>query len=311
MKNLTNILLTILVVFLIAGCSNQRPPSAINGSTDIYVDEEIYPIIKQQHEKFASLYPDAKVTLVKTSARAGLVQFLNVETTKVMMSFRPMNLEEKTVLEKSGMYIQDLKIAVEAVAFIVNRYNPIDSLRTTQLDSIFTGITPTWNQVGWKNNSIPVATCIPGQNSGVFETVVLKILHGGKFSSVAQIIDSSDAMIRYVEEHQNAIGMISLSRLRGKDEIVKMLALNDPSAPDSLGIKGKYFTPHQAHIYRGYYPLTSEVHVYYRSDRYEVGTGFTSFVAGGAGQKIFLSNGLVPATMPVRLVELTNREIQP
>ncbi len=313
MKNLTNILLIIVVLVgvLTMSCMKERKTSTTKGFMEVYVDEEIYPVIKQQKEKFESLYTDAKIELHKISARAGIVQFLNVETTKVMMSFRPMNLEEKTVLEKSGMHVLDLKVALSAVALIVNPSNPIDSLRTTQLDSIFRGITPTWNQVGWKNNSVTVATCVPGQNSGVFETVVLKILHGEKFASVAQIIDSSDMMIRYVEGHQNAIGMVSLSALRGKDDKIKMLALCDPGVPDSLGIKGMYFTPHQAHIYRGYYPLTSEVHVYYRSDMYEVGTGFTSFIAGGTGQQLFLNNGLGPATMPVRLVELTKREIQP
>jgi phosphate transport system substrate-binding protein len=35
-----------------------------------------------------------------------------------------------------------------------------------------------------------------------------------------------------------------------------------------------------------------------------LGTGFVSFVAGDQGQRIILKSGLVPATMPVRLIQV-------
>jgi phosphate transport system substrate-binding protein len=36
-----------------------------------------------------------------------------------------------------------------------------------------------------------------------------------------------------------------------------------------------------------------------------VAAGFLAFVASAPGQKILLNAGLVPATMPVRLVQIT------
>jgi len=35
-----------------------------------------------------------------------------------------------------------------------------------------------------------------------------------------------------------------------------------------------------------------------------LGTGFAQFIAGEKGQRIFLKSGLVPAQMPIRLVEV-------
>jgi len=35
-----------------------------------------------------------------------------------------------------------------------------------------------------------------------------------------------------------------------------------------------------------------------------LGSGFISFVAGEKGQRIILKSGLVPATMPIRLVKV-------
>ena len=52
-----------------------------------------------------------------------------------------------------------------------------------------------------------------------------------------------------------------------------------------------------------YYPLCRELYVISREGRTGLGTGFASFVAGDNGQRIFLKAGLVPATVPVRLVQ--------
>jgi phosphate transport system substrate-binding protein len=117
-------------------------------------------------------------------------------------------------------------------------------------------------------------------------------------------------MIQYVIAHPLAIGMIGANWLNDNKERVKVLGLLDPNAPDSSGTGREYFKPHQAYIYRGSYPITRDVYIYSRADNYGVGAGFISFVTSAPGQKIVLNSGLVPATMPVRLVELTNKGVQ-
>lgn len=117
-------------------------------------------------------------------------------------------------------------------------------------------------------------------------------------------------MIEYVTSHPNSIGMVSVGWMGEYKDKAKIMELCDPDAPDSLEIRGQFFSPHQAHIYRGYYPLTSDVYIYSRADMYNVAAGFITFITSVPGQKIVLSNGLVPATMPVRLVEITNKSLQ-
>jgi len=92
--------------------------------------------------------------------------------------------------------------------------------------------------------------------------------------------------------------------------VVRILELSDPQAPDSLGTRGNYYAPYQAYVYQGYYPIPREIYIYSTADNYGVAAGFTSFITSGPGQKIVLQSGLVPATMPVRLVETTHNSIQ-
>ena len=308
-KKMNNYLLGILVVLLIlafAGCPAERKETTTKGHVIVAVAESVSPMIQQEKTQFEDLYPEAKVDLLTMTDREAVTRMFN-DTIKVVVLSRQLNQEESQVAKKYNISFQELKIAIDGIAIIVNDKNPVSQLRTTQLDSIFSGTANNWKSVGGKTASIEL--CLPDPNSGPFEVAGMKILNGKKFASPASVAVSSKAMLDFVADHPNAVGIIGLNWLVEKKENVKVLELSDPNAPDSLNIKGQYFGTHQAHVYRGFYPLTTNVYIYSRSDMYSVGAGFSSFIASGPGQKIVLNNGLVPATMPVRLVQLTNKGI--
>ena len=58
-----------------------------------------------------------------------------------------------------------------------------------------------------------------------------------------------------------------------------------------------------AYIALKQYPLIREVYMINREGRAGLGTGFVSFVAGDQGQRIIRLMGMLPATMPVRIVK--------
>jgi phosphate transport system substrate-binding protein len=120
-------------------------------------------------------------------------------------------------------------------------------------------------------------------------------------------MNSSKDLVGYVRMHPRALGIVGVSWLHGRDEELTVFALGDPSSrPDTTQPLGRFYTPHQAHIHRRYYPVTESIYMYNRAIQRDAGYGFISFVASAPGQKIFLNNGLVPVTMPVRLVSLTS-----
>jgi len=292
----------------ILGCVGEKTELPTKGSIVIAVSETVLPMVRQQEEKFESLYTNAKIDIISASTREVITRIFN-DTIKLIVSSRPLNEEEKEVEKRAPFDLKEYKIALDGIAVIVNAKNPVSQLRTTQLDSIFQGLTTRWSDVGGDRKKIDII--LPDPNAGEFEVVGTKILKGKKFGSAAKIVRSSPEMLEQVTLLPDAIGFVSVNWLRDKSEKLKVLELCDPSMPDSLGIKGQYFAPFQAHIYRGYYPITSEVYIYSRVDMYSVGSGFISFVTSAPGQKIVLDNGMVPVTMPVRLVELTNRGIKP
>ena len=299
----------ISICVVLPGCARERQETPTKGHVTIAVSESISPLLRQEKQKFEELYPEAVIDLQVTTARDAIASLFN-DSLKVIVSSRPLNSEERDVQKKFHLAIDEYKIAIDGIAIIVNDENPVKGLRTTQLDSLLRGFTTRWDNVGWEHSSAAIDLCLPDQNSGTFEVVGMKILHGERFATPTKIVHSSTTMLEYVSSNTTAIGMVGINWIGEGNGKVRVLELTDPNAPDSLGISGQYFPPLQAHLYRGYYPLTRDVFVYSRADGYGVAAGFISFMTSPAGQKIVLGTGLVPATMPIRLVELTKRDIQ-
>ena len=115
-------------------------------------------------------------------------------------------------------------------------------------------------------------------------------------------------MINFVEKHPEAVGIIGVNWISDpRDSIshsflskIKVVSIT----PEFNSEGTDFFSPHPAYIANKQYPFIRAVYTISRETFTGLGSGFTSFVAGDAGQRIILKMGLVPAYMPVRLVEI-------
>ena len=148
-------------------------------------------------------------------------------------------------------------------------------------------------------------------NSSTNEVFRNAVLGGRPIRRDATLFATGGELVEFVRTTPNAIGIVGLSSLRGKDREVRVFALGTPGvSPDSTQPPGLFYSPVQANVYRRYYPITRPVFLYSREVLRDVGYGFIAYVTSATGQKLFLENGLVPVTMPVRLVELTSKEVK-
>jgi phosphate transport system substrate-binding protein len=69
---------------------------------------------------------------------------------------------------------------------------------------------------------------------------------------------------------------------------------------------GSYYRPDQGWIYDKSYPFVREVYMITRETFKGLGAGFIQWATAEQGQRIVLKSGLVPATMPIRLVQIKN-----
>ncbi len=299
------ILAALLPALLLSGCDAKKTDTPTSGQVSVAVCEEVLPLIREEEARFEELYPEARVDLRPGSAREVISELFN-DSVKMIISARALNDEERAAQQSLGLEVREIAVAMDGLAVIVNAQNDVTRLTLPQLDSIFTGRIMDWGLLGWRGSHGKISTCVPERNSAAHEIFSAKVLNGRSFPAPARVTASSPEMISAVGADPSAVGIVGLNWMRNPPAGVRIVDLSDPSAPDSLGIAGKYFSPHQAYLYKQFYPLVRIVYIYVTPDSYGVSTGFTSFITSVAGQKIVQNQGLVPATMPVRLVELRN-----
>ena len=266
--------------------------------------EDVFPVINIQVSDFQRVYEEVKIKNLSVSTREAVVQMLN-DSIKLIVCARELNDEEKSVIAKNNIEIDSTKIAYDGVAVIVNQKNSIERLTTDELTTLLTGSKDRWSKAIGSNLSSAVIVAVGDPNSGVFEYLKSRLVHEEKFSQNILPCTTSAEVLSVVSERPNAIGFVGMSWLAKMPKNVKVLEIGDPAfRRDSTTKDMEYFTPHQAHVYRRYYPLSRTIYIYAHNVGKGVGLGFMSFAASSDGQKIIVSNGLVPATMPVRLVQL-------
>lgn len=292
---------------IVSSCSEKTHETPTQGSLVMMTAEDIYPVIDLQVQTFTRIYEKAKITDLQTSTRDAVVQMLN-DSVKLIVIPRELNAEEKKIVQKNSLDISSIKIAYDGVAVIVNERNGVKNITVQMLHDIVSGKVTSWSSVPGSHLSSATVVGIQNQNSGVYEFVHQRIIPGDSFTNQVNICASIPDVISTVSEHPNAIGFIPISWLKDQPNTIAVLAVGDPAFKrDSTSTTMEYFTPEQAYIYQTYYPLSRPVYLYTHNSGGGVALGFASFAAGAEGQKIIVKNGLVPATMPVRLVHLNNQ----
>ncbi len=309
-----------LLALLVSSCNlKKRAPEAspTEGKLDVYCAESVWPAVTKAANKFMELYNKAHITVHAVPTRVAIAKLLNNEATVVVTS-RYFNREELDVMKKYNIEADSLRVALDGVAVIVNAKNHIPRMSIDQLRDVFSGKTRLWGKLypPFQGRIIPA---LESPNSGTLEYFKDRVLGPENFSEAYPCSTMSN-VYTFVGKNRDAIGLVSLNWLNSGPNILPA----KESAPraieiaevDSTNMKyvdpnsfGSYYYPYQAHVYRHYYPLTRPIYFLTRNLDDGLGAGFLTFAASASGQQIFLNDGLVPATMPVRLVQLNDQPL--
>ena len=294
-------------VLALVSCQQRTEVSTTTGAIRIECDETVEPLIRVIADDFMRTYPASEVTVVPTSLQAAIVDFIN-DSTQMIATDRPLSDKEAAISKEAGFEYRSYHIAIDAVAVIVNKANPVAELRVSELDSILTGLIYRWRP--WGGKLLPIQLALGTEHSATTQIVQDSLMGGKGFSSAAMFFGTTAEILDFVGKNENALGLVGLAWLHGREDEFTVVALGDPNhPPDPSEPPGVFYTPHQAHVYRGYYPITTKVYFYNRELLKTVGLGLIAYTNNIQGQKLVQSYGLVPATIPVRLVETTSTQV--
>jgi phosphate transport system substrate-binding protein len=235
--------------------------------------------------KFAELYSKkfegSGISVIGGGSGVGLAALVS-GTTDIAQASRKMKMDEKLKLQEAGKTVKEIVIAYDALTVIVNPSNSVSQLTREQLESIFTGKTTNWKQVGGPDLKIIVYS--RETSSGTYEFFKEHVLNKKNFASSALMLPATGALVQSIGQTKGAIGYIGLAYL---EKSVKGLKVSYD--------KGKtYVAPSVENAKNKSYPITRPLYYYFLSTVQARVNPLIQYILSPEGQKIVLQEGYVP-----------------
>jgi phosphate transport system substrate-binding protein len=294
-KYLNNLLLTWLIFFFFQACENKPSrvlvtDTANTGTIVISVDESFKPIIDQQIKVFEASNPAAHIK-VQYKPEAACLKDLTADSIRMVIITRPLSNEEATVLHtKISFQPVQNKLAYDAVAMIVNKASADSLFSMEEVRSLVKGTS------GYKYKIL-----LDGLSAtSTVRYVSDSIAKGMPLGSNVVAATSSEAVINYVSENTDAIGMIGVSWIGNTDDT------NQASFLEKVKIVGiecagcnpvVYTKPFQYNIATRRYPMVRSLYYVLKENFSGLGSGLADFMLYERGQLIFKRAYLWPAKM--------------
>jgi phosphate transport system substrate-binding protein len=308
MKHVTLFCITMVLFF---SCREKNKYGKVadtptTGEITIVADESLKPIVEAEVETFNALHKKANINVIYLPEGDAITAMLKEDSIKLAVVTRRLTADEKKYLmETSKVRAREDDMAASGIALIVNQTNPDTLLTINNLKDLLTGKITTWRQIGGRsNNGIEIVFDNP--NSGLIRQLKDSVAKVDSLPKNCFAVNDNQAVVDYVSKNKNALGLIGLEWISDRDDStsnaflgqIKVVALAGDSA---------HFQPYQAYLALKYYPLMRTISTINREGRTGLATGFAAFFASERGQRIVLKAGLVPKTMPLRILQVNNK----
>jgi phosphate transport system substrate-binding protein len=286
---------------LLVACRGKKPgtpdDTLFSGLIRVAVDETLSPFAQEEINVFEMQYPMAGIVPLYTNEVEAMNLLLH-DSVRLVIATRPLTTEEITSFQNRKFFPKSIKIATDGIALITHMQNPDSIISVAGLKKIFSGQEPRWKVV------------YDHPNSSTVRYVLDSICRGEALSTRSYAAGTNRKVIEYVAKTPNALGVIgvnwiseeydSLSReFLSEVQVMRVSREENPTRRNS-------FQPYQYYLHTGQYPLTRDIYINLNDPRSGLPTGLTSFITASRGQRIILKAGLLPATMPVNVVNIRN-----
>ncbi len=275
------------------------------GYISIMADESFKPIVNAEIATFTGLYKYAKITPAFVPETDLISAFLKDSVKLVVSAWEPTE-EQKKLLFDTQIVVRTTAVAYDAIALVINKENK-DSLLTYQnVNDLFAGKITDWNEINSGSKLGKIVTVFDNDKSANIRYFKELFKLTDHLPSNFYSVKNNAEVVDYVSQNKGALGLVSVnwicdhrdSTSRSFSNKIKTVAVSHQYLNP-----GVYSMPDQGSIYDKSYPFTRTINLVSRETYRGLASGFVSWFAAEQGQRIVLKSGLVPATMPIRLIQ--------
>lgn len=334
-KNIfTKLRTALLLAAAVAGavaCTPVKRGEYASGSATVFCDDGFRNILDEEIEVFEYSYPQSSIIPFYVSEGAA-IDTLMADGTQAIIATRELTKDQIDYMKsKYKRVVRQKCVAVDAVALITNKKNPVGALSMTEVSDILNGKITRWDQLAG-NDTTAIKVVFDNAESSTVSYLKDKFLpEGKKLSETANTFaqENNAQVFDVVKTDPDALGVISVSWLGDDLSVAKkvpmdqrmedyqnendtiasqltsevnIIKISNPTQENDFSPVA--FKPYQAYIYSGEYPLVRKVYMISTASNSTVMHSFYVFMTGFVGQKIITKTGILPYQMNPRVVEL-------
>lgn len=333
LKNVVIFSLVSLLFMTFTSCEQTKRGDYVDGASTVYCDEGFKNILDEEIEVFEYSYPTASIIPYYVSETEALNALLEDKTQGAITTKELTKEQIQYMKNKFKRIVRQKCIAVDAVALITHKNNPVQQLSIDEVGEIISGKITNWSQLAGKDTT-RIKLVFDNAGSSTVSFLKDKFLNGkGDISKLAyaQAVKNNSQVFDYIKKDPNAIGIISVSWLGDNLEVAKKVPVNkrmedyknendtiattltdkvniikisNPNKDNDFSLVG--YKPYQAYIATGDYPLFRKVYMISTAPNSTVAHSFFTFVTGFVGQKIITMTGILPFELHRRVVNIRN-----
>ena len=271
-------------------------------------DESFFPILDEELFYFNSQRLDT-ISVEYINEQDAVKRLMKLET---LLAFTTRNFtdNEKKSLQDRKYMPRAIPIAYDGLAIIVNNANPDTCITVKDFKRILRGEITRWGELYPKSQLGDIDVVFDNPLSSTVRWCVDSLLDGQEMKAPnIGAVKTSAAVIDYVENHKNSLGIIGSNWLNDKRDTTnvtfkKNITVMGVSRMDSA-TKVNSWQPYQYYIDNGNYPLIRTIYALLNDPRPNgIPTAFAHFCQLPKGQLIILRSGLLPRTANMNVREV-------
>lgn len=320
-----------LVGMTLSACGEIKKGEYASGTAAVFCDDGFKNILDEEIQAFEFSYPNATIVPFYTSEQACIDSLLADKCQSIIIT-RDFTKEERAQIKaENRRIVRSQPIAVDAVAMIVNKDNPVGALSMEEIGKILKGEITHWNQLAG-NDTTAIKVVFDSEGSSTVSYMRDTFLPKGKkitdyIRPYAQ--KNNAAVFDVVKKDPDALGIISVSWLGNDLSVAQQVPMNErmedyANENDSINtdltdevniikvsnpnedndFSPVAYKPYQLYINSGEYPLFRKVWMVSTASNSTVLHSFYTFVTGFVGQKIIIKSGIMPYHVHSRVVQV-------
>jgi len=299
--------LVVILAFLM-GCTDRDKQGKLldtptSGTITIAADEALKPLVDAEIAAFEGIYQNAHINVIYTS-EVDAIDALLADSARLAFVTRKLEENEEKSLLNQIITPRQLVLAKDGIALIAHPQISDTLIELEELKKILMGDLAAVNATRAKGMAFSEIV-FDQPNSGIIRFLRESVVQFDSLPKYCFALNSNAAVVDYVSKKPQAMGLIDVSWISDSDDSTANSFLKSIRVMSISSDSGS-FQPYQAYLATKKYPLARDVVMISREARTGLGSGFLTFCASDKGQRIVLKSGLVPSTMPIRIVEINH-----